>query len=86
MPERFRRGAFEPDFVAMLVDVFETVCRQLEAQRGADLSVEFRDRIAKAIMNQAEQGTTEAAVIERAAFKAVEGDVEVATSGQKKRD
>jgi len=76
MPERFRGGAFEPDFVAMLVDVFETVCRQLEAQRGAAASVDLRDRIAKAIMHQAELGVTDSVLLEQAGLDAVLGDVE----------
>ena len=75
MSERFR-GAFEPDFVTMLVDVFETVCRQLEAERGAVPSVDLRDRIAKAIMHHAERGVTDAALLEQAGLKAVLGNVE----------
>ena len=75
MSERFRGGAFEPDIVTMLVNVFETVCRQLEAERGAVPSVDLRDRIAKAIMHHAELGVTDAALLEQA-LNAVRGDVE----------
>ena len=76
MPERFRGGAFEPDFVAMLVDVFDTVCRQLEAERGAAPSVDRRNRIATAIMHQAELGVTDALLLEQAGLNAVLRDVE----------
>ena len=76
MPDRFRGGAFEPDFAATLVDVFETVCRQLKAERGAAPSVDLRDRIVNAIVHQAERGVTDVLILEQAGLNTVLGDVE----------
>jgi len=70
MPDRFRGGAFEPEFVSMLVDVFETVCAKVQAQNGDAPSIDLRDRIAKAIMHQA------AIALEQAGLNAVLGGVE----------
>lgn len=73
MPERFRTGAFEPEFVTMLVAVLADACHEVEKHSGQPPSEDVRNALAKAIMEAAEQGQTDPAMLKSRALAAIPG-------------
>jgi hypothetical protein len=73
MPERFHRGTFDPQFVDLLVRVLGEACEIIEAASGKAPSTETRNMLAKAIMEQAEAGVTDAEELKQRALAAIPG-------------
>jgi hypothetical protein len=71
MAERFRTGAFDPDFVAMLIDILRDACAEVEKASGQEPREGIRDLLAKAIMQSAEQGETNPAALKADALRAI---------------
>jgi len=72
MPERFSRGTFEPEFVALLVDVYGGACAEADKRNGG-LSDAERDKIAKAIMKAAQSGTQDPDALRQAGLSGLAG-------------
>ena len=73
MPERFHRGTFDPQFVDLLVRVLGEACDIIETASGKAPSTETCNTLAKAIMEQAEAGVTDAEELKQRALAAFPG-------------
>ena len=71
MPERFHRSTFDPQLVDLLVRVLGEACEIIEAGNGKAPSTETRNVLAKAIMEQAEAGVTDAEELKQRALAAI---------------
>jgi hypothetical protein len=73
VPDRFRAGAFDPEFVTTLVTVLREACDEIEARTGQPPSEHTQNALAKAIMTVAEQGETNPAVLKSHALASLPG-------------